>query len=170
MYFKDQNQQLFVDPVPEFVALHSLVEVTQVEFDSLVAAQNTKPPPERRALSKTSIDIAAGAARGRFITTVPGQEATYQLKADEANAFIAANRPTDTTDYPMLSAEAEGRGVTVSALADEIVVIRALWLKAAAQIEKARVTGKGAIDAAQDDSDFEAVAQPYIGTLNAMAP
>lgn len=128
------------------------------------------PASTRRTKAKAGIDAAAGSARSRFITTVPGQESTYQLKAEEANAYIAANRPADTTAYPMLSAEAEGRGMVVSDLADEILATRTKWVQAAAQIEKARVSGKAAVDGAPDDSNFDAIAKPYIDALNAMKP
>ena len=130
------------------------------------------PATQRRGRSavKSAIDLAAGITRERFITTVPGQESTYQLKAEEANAYIAANRPADTTAYPMLSAEAEGRGMTASDLADEILATRSVWIQAAAQIEKARVSGKAAVDAAPESSDFDAVAKPFIETLATMQP
>lgn len=167
-----------------------IVELTQVEKDTFWKATppeghqlgtdesgrpkwiKTPPIPakNRREVAKRSVDRAAGNARSSYITTVPGQESTYQLKADEANAYITANRPEDASAYPMLSAEAEGRGTTVSDLADEILATRTKWVQAAAQIEKARVSGKAAVDAAPDDSDFDAVAKPYIDALNVMKP
>lgn len=127
-----------------------------------------KPQPSadtRRAAAKTSIDTAAGTARSRYITVAVGQEGTYQLKADEAVAYIAAGYPDDASAYPMLAAEAAARGMTLSALADEVAAARALWVQMAAQIEALRLAGKAAVDAADDDADFSAIAQTYIDQL-----
>lgn len=113
-------------------------------------ALDTKPNPPLSTLQQqatAAIDAAAGAARSRYITTVPGQEGTYQIKADQADEFVAAGRPVDTSPYPMLEAEATARAMTVSALADEVRTTRDAWLVKAATIEGARMAGKTAIEA-----------------------
>lgn len=109
-----------------------------------------EPNPPLAILQKQAtdaIDSAAGAARARFITTVPGQDITYQIKADQADAYVAAGRPADTSAYPMLEAEATARGMSVSDLADEVRITRDAWIAKASQIEGARMAGKAAIEA-----------------------
>lgn len=114
--------------------------------DALDAAPNP-PLATLQQQATAAIDTAAGAARARYITTVPGQEGTYQIKAAETDAYVSAGRPTDASSYPMLSAEASARNMTVSALADEIRTTRDNWTQQAAQIEGARMKGKTAVEA-----------------------
>lgn len=120
--------------------------------------------------AKSNIDNAAGRARSRFITTVPGQEGTYQLKVNEALDYISAGSPADTSLYVMLTAEAEGRNIPVSDLANEVLLVRDQWVLIAAQIEKLRMSGKIAVANAADGSDLNAVAQPFIDQLNLIQP
>jgi hypothetical protein len=85
-----------------------------------------QPPSlsDYKEAAKDAIDRAAGRARARYITVAPGQEATYQAKAAEADAYVAAGRPSDTTPYPILTAEAQVRGISVSDTADLVRTIR----------------------------------------------
>lgn len=107
------------------------------------------PPPSApvplstlQARAVAAINQSAGQARARYITVEPGQESTYRIKADEADAYVAASRPADTTPYPVLSAEAAARSMTVSALADEVRTTRDAWVQVAAQVEAERMRGK----------------------------
>lgn len=108
-----------------------------------------------RTLAQERIDHLAAEARGRHITTGAGQEATYQLKAEEAAAYIAAGRPADTTAYPLLTAEATATGATVSNLADAVQLMRQQWVQLAAYIEGARMGGKVAVQTASDLPSIE---------------
>lgn len=121
-----------------------------------------------KAQAKGEIDTFAGAARSRYITIAPGQEATYQLKANEAEAYVAAGRPEDTTDYPLLTAEANMRGVMVSELADMILSIRAQWVQKAAAIETIRLSGKLAVDAATTHEEVDQAKQTVLDQLRAV--
>lgn len=109
-----------------------------------------------RALALDRIDRLAAEARARHITTGAGQEATYQLKAEEAAAYIAAGRPADTSAYPLLSAEATATGATVSDLAAAVQLMRQQWVQLAAYIEGARMGGKVTVQAAPDLSAIDA--------------
>lgn len=113
---------------------------------------------EVKKAALSAIDFEAGKARARYMTVAPGQEATYQLKVEEASAYIAAGRPADTTAYPMLVSEASARGMSVSQLADIIVATRARWVQLAAMIEAQRVSGKLAVEAAASTGNRDAIA------------
>lgn len=124
--------------------------VEAAQYEAMHALPNT------RTLAQERIDRLASEARGRHITTGTGQEATYQLKADEAAAYIAAGRPADTSAYPLLTAEATATGATVSDLADAVRLMRQQWVQLAAYIEGARMGGKVAVQAATDLPAIEA--------------
>lgn len=115
--------------------------------------------PNAKRVGKERVDFLAAEARRRFITTGAGQEATYQLKAAEAGAYIAAERPTDTILWPLLSAEAAATGTSVSALADLVLSMRHQWIQLAAVIESARIGGKMAIEQAVDLAGVEVIVE-----------
>lgn len=69
-----------------------------------------------------SIDAAAGAARLRYITDVPGQFATYALKLEQAKAFLDGGQV-----QPFVQAEADAMGSTATEAAQFIVATAAGW-------------------------------------------
>lgn len=121
-----------------------------------------------RARALDRIDQMAADARARHITTGAGQEATYQLKADEATAFIATGRPADTGAYPLLTAEATATANTVSALADAVQVMRQQWVQLAAYIEGVRMGSKTAATAATDMAGIAAAVTSAEAQLGAV--
>lgn len=136
------------------------------EWGPIAEYQLPPPPPldQVKAAAKARIDAAAGRARARYITVAPGQEATYQAKAAEADAYVAAGRPANESPYPILTAEAQARGITVSQLADLVRETRDQWMQFAAVVEALRIGGKLAVDAAVDHAAVEAaVAQAEAG-------
>ncbi|MFG1417005.1 hypothetical protein V5F38_04205 [Xanthobacter sp. V0B-10] len=105
----------------------------------------------------TQIDAAAEAERARYITPGAGQAMTYQTKAAEALALAADHAP-DPSAYPLLSAEI---GITASDLAGVGAVVRAAyaaWQVIGAGIERARLAGKAAVQAASDEAEARAAA------------
>jgi hypothetical protein len=131
------------------------------------------PPPstpltDYKSQAQDAIDQAAGRARAKYITAAPGQEATYQAKAAEADAFVAAGRPADTTPYPILTAEAQARGVSVSDVADLVRTTRDQWIQLAAVIEALRVGGKLAVEAAVNHAGVDAARDAAIAQLDAV--
>lgn len=112
---------------------------------------------------KQLIDIAAGEARLRYITSVPGQEAVYLEKKRQAEDFIA-NSPTDMTGYEYVEMEAIETGVTNLAAANLIVTTANLWNGLLSpQIEAKRIGSKAQLSAldSQTDSVQDAVAIGY---------
>jgi TRAP-type C4-dicarboxylate transport system substrate-binding protein len=77
---------------------------------------------------KQGIDEAAGKARLRYITSVPGQEAVYLEKMNQAKAYVAEIiEPTDMTGYEYIEAEATATGMTRQAVAERINAVSVLW-------------------------------------------
>lgn len=96
------------------------------------------------AYALTLIDTAAGEARARYITVAPGQETTYQLKADEAQRYLDAGAPSpvDPAVYPFIAGEAFATGKSPNVAAGVILGTRDVWVDKAAQIETVRMRGK----------------------------
>lgn len=102
---------------------------------------------EVKVLAQTTIDATAGAARLRYITDVPGQGATYLLKAEQAAAFIAAGGVG--TVPPYIQAEADATGATPMQAATNIDAIAQAWAGVLGPaIERERIRGKRLVDAA----------------------
>lgn len=103
------------------------------------------------------IDAAAEVERARYITPGAGQAMTYQTKAAEALA-LASDPAPDPAAYPLLSAET---GITAPDLAGVGAVVRAAyaaWQVIGAGIERARLAGKAAVLAAEDEAAARAAA------------
>ncbi|TBZ98228.1 hypothetical protein E0H56_03735 [Rhizobium leguminosarum bv. viciae] len=150
------------------------VAISDAEHEGLLAAQDAgaeivvgnggapeaKVPEIDLATHKAAIakaiDAAAERERLKYITAGAGQALTYQQKADEATRYLAATNP-DPSDYPLLSAEV---GVTASDIAGVAQVVKTaftLWQVIGAGIERARLTAKAAVDAAQSAEEADAV-------------
>jgi hypothetical protein len=164
-----------------------VVEITDAEHAALLEGQSQgkmivpgadgKPIPQDppkpaladyKSQAQNAIDQAAGLARARYITVAPGQEATYQAKAAEADAYVAAGSPADTTPYPILAAEAQARGISVSDMAELVRTTRDQWTQLAATIEGMRIGGKLAVDAAADHASVDAAKESAVAQLEAV--
>lgn len=96
-----------------------------------------------RSWARAEIDTAAGAARARFITTTPGQDAAYRAKYEEAKAFIGAGYSAVSLAIPWIEAESSAAGISVQAAADRIKERGDAWgLVLGPRIEALRVGGK----------------------------
>lgn len=120
----------------------------------------------RKTNALNAIDAAAGAARLRYITDVPGQQATYMLKADQAKAFIALNGLGAIP--PFVQAEADATYTTPMRAAQTIAITAALWAdQLAPAIEGARRKGKFLVDAA-NAAQLDGVTQDALSALAAI--
>ncbi|HEX8384168.1 hypothetical protein [Sphingomonas sp.] len=90
------------------------------------------------------VDADAEAMRMRFLTPGAGQAMTYQRKEAEARAYLAdAGAPV-----PFLAAEAPARGMTIEALAVEVVDRANAWTAIGSTIEALRLGAKGGVEIA----------------------
>lgn len=95
-----------------------------------------------RAFYALRVDVAAELYREQFITPGAGQAMTYQRKEAEARAWTSGGDPATA---PFIAAEATARGMTIDALAAEIIVAADAWSHIGARIEGARMGAKAAI-------------------------
>ena len=120
------------------------------------------------------VDIAAGNARARYITTVQGQEAVYTEKMRQAKAYRDAGFPADTTGYEMIVAEFNARETSLEEAALFIIAKANEWNNVLSpQIELLRVGTKNKLNAMKTTStatpqEALALAYPAINALKAI--
>lgn len=114
------------------------------------------------------IDAAAGRARSRYLTTVPGQEATYAAKYAQAQAYIVAGYPA-ATPYPWIAQEASRTGLTPTQAADRIKATGDGWANVIGPaIEGLRIGGKDGLAALLTISDVLTHCRNVIAALDAV--
>ena len=110
------------------------------------------------------IDIAAGEARARYISTGPGQEMTYHLKSTQAKEYRDAGY---TGDVPVfIQAEMAVTGMTAQQVADYIIATENQWLTLAVAVEQIRRAAKVQIEAETDLNVISQIQQNAINQLN----
>ncbi len=113
------------------------------------------------------IDRTAGEARLRYITDVPGQQAVYMTKLEEARAYAAAYALDNGTPVPpYLAAESAAMGDAAIETAQMVLGLAAQWNGVVGPaIEAARVAGKAAVTAATTAQDIEAARAAAVAAL-----
>ncbi|MBB5573320.1 MULTISPECIES: hypothetical protein [Rhizobium] len=114
-----------------------------------------------RAQIAADIEAQAADARGLFITLVPGQDAIYRLKRQEALLIVAdlqqgANVPEGETLH--ITAEAAGDAVSRFEKAVEILTRDQHWASGSQMIECVRRSAKSALAAATTAPEIRAAA------------
>jgi hypothetical protein len=145
-----------ITTLPEWSEAHiTVIEIPEGQTPSIgdtyaegeFAAPSGPSLDALREAAKSAIDAACGEARLRYITSAPGQEAVYIIKAQQAAAFEASGYAGTVPSF--IAAEAQATGLTPQATAERILTLEALWVgQIGPAIEGARVGGKDAVSAA----------------------
>lgn len=101
------------------------------------------------------IDASAGAFRGRFITDVAGQMATYLDKEKEARAW---SEEADPALFPYLRTEAEVRGIGIAEQAALVIDAADRLRGLGVLVEALRMGAKRAVTAAATEAEKRAAA------------
>lgn len=127
------------------------------------------PPSLERlvAAAEGQIDAAASAARSRFVSDGIGQDATYLLKASQAEIYRAAGYIGDVPSY--VAAEAAARGLGARAAAEIILAARDAWAVIGARIEGERIGGKIQVRGAGTAAEVNAALAAALAALNAIS-
>lgn len=101
------------------------------------------PEKENQAVSAmklamlTQVDAAAGRARLRYITDIPGQTETYQVKADQARMWEEAGFMGEPPSF--IKAEAVATGNAPQDIAESVLAAAKSWIEnKAPEIEATR--------------------------------
>jgi hypothetical protein len=101
------------------------------------------------------IDAAAEALRQTVLTPGTGQMAVYQAKETQARAILQDPDP-DETKYPDIYNEVGITADTVQEVAMAVLAAAERWRLFGRSIEKARLAGKKAVNAATDQAALKA--------------
>lgn len=120
-----------------------------------------------KAEALDQVDIAAGKARLRYITSVPGQAETYQKKEQQAREWAAASFAGDPPSF--IAAEAAALGRDPQAVATEVIGLADYWGNVKGpQIEACRRKWKVAIEAATDSTHVDSLLASARAELEAL--
>lgn len=115
----------------------------------------------------TAIDTAAGEVRSRYVSSGDYIDAEYTLAAQQA-AEWTANGQMDDAVPAAVKAWADAEGISAKDAADDITTKANAWQAILLKVRTLRLAGKAAIDNADDDADFELIAQDYTAKLEAL--
>jgi hypothetical protein len=111
-----------------------------------------------------SVNAAAGKARQRYITALPGQDMIYLAKEAEALRYIA-QAPETLDGYMLLAAEVGITAPDAWQLAQLWANNGQLWRMLAASIEKLRLGAVFQIEAATDETEVDAIRDAAVAAL-----
>lgn len=119
-----------------------------------------------RWTARKAIDEAAGEARLRYITEVPGQMGVYLVKLQQAEAFVAS-QGVQIGSY--IAAEAEALNVSAATVAQGVIDTNAAWNSTVGPaIEATRMAAKAAVGTAEDEAGVLSVQQAALAALGQM--
>lgn len=95
-----------------------------------------------REAAAAAIDEAAGQARLRYITDIPGQPEVYREKYEQAIDFLSCADQVRYADYPLLDIECKILDVPMKDIAENIIKRRSEWITKMTAIESLRLSGK----------------------------
>ena len=138
--------------------------------------ERNPPPLEPRVLSldeykvdaKQKIDEVSSQIRTKYVTDVPGQEALYAEKVEEATDFISEGYKSDLNTFPLIHAEVKATELTPKQVADGIIKKKSEWIHANAKIEEHRLRAKRVIESKKttDKKTVDKITRQTIQVLN----
>lgn len=131
-----------------------------------VAADNAVALEEARTAALARALELRAAARLLYITDIPGQDALYSAKLEEARAYLAEVNPV-AQDYPLIWSEVGVTAPTADEVAQVFINLNALWKAAAGQIDGAYFGAQAAIMAASNEADMQAALDALAEALDA---
>jgi hypothetical protein len=130
------------------------------------------PPTNDRILlqqshieGKREIDQAAGQARLKFITDIPGQAEIYREKYEQAVDFLSSTNQVDYANFPLLRVEANILNLPMKNIAEIIIKKRMNWITKISAIEFIRLNGKQRIDVCTTAKEVQKVVGSIVHQL-----
>ena len=119
-----------------------------------------------KAQAAIDIDNQSGLTRAKYITDVPGQAATYLLKADQATKYKDGNYQGAIPG--LVQSEATARGISAQQAADAIIAEQDQWVALATGVETIRRLGKENVKKATSPQAVETIRLQIINQLKAI--
>lgn len=122
---------------------------------------------EAQATAQAQVDDAAGRARLRYITDVPGQQATYTRKEQQARQWVDSGYAGDAPSF--IAAEAEALGETPQHIAQQVITLADFWAYSKGpEIEASRIKWKAAVRGAATLEAVQAALDSALAELEAL--
>lgn len=116
---------------------------------------------------QSEVDAAAGRARLRYITDVPGQQATYTRKEQQAREWVNSGYSGPAPSF--IAAEAAALGETPQHIAQQVITLADYWAYVKGpEIEAARIKHKAAVRAAATLEAVQTALNDAINELEAL--
>lgn len=149
-----------------FCSEHGLLDASSnvLPDNVLIEDVSTRSLAEIKEEAKRAVDLAAGQARARYITTAPGQEMVYILKTQEATQCVNDSTPS-AEKYPFVAADSIAFGVDLMTAAQMILAVQQQWFVLGAKIEEIRLTAKETINSKLRESTVIAARDTAINQL-----
>lgn len=97
---------------------------------------------EAKNAARISMDMAAGKARTRYITDIPGQSEIYREKYEQAIDFLSSIGTVRYADFPLLEVESKVLDIPMKDIAETVIKRRSNWITKLSAIESLRLSGK----------------------------
>lgn len=120
------------------------------------ADQHSKRLPEIKAYALSKINETTSQVRDRFVSPISSQSTVYELKRQQAVAFLSDDNPTPE-EYPLVFAEA-GPGLTAPTpyeVCQTYLNLNAVFLQALATVDGIRISFVNAIEAATTKAEVD---------------
>ncbi|MFV0382620.1 hypothetical protein [Paracoccus sp. (in: a-proteobacteria)] len=126
-----------------------------------------------RSEARSKVDDWRGDARLAFITDIPGQDALYIAKFEEARGFVAAldsGQQIDMSDYPLVLSEVGVTAGSAYEVAQVFLNLNAIWRQANCQIDAICFQAKNTLLQAPDEAAITSILAALNADLNAVSP
>lgn len=138
-----------------------------VVLEGALVWQDSRSIEQAKAHAALTIDETAGKARLRYITDVPGQQAVYLLKAEQARAYREAGYTGAVPPY--IVAEADAIDDSAQVAADNILMLASLWSdQLSPEIERLRIGGKRLVSSATTKEEVQSTLDSTLSSLEAI--
>lgn len=124
---------------------------------------------EAKAAAMAQITAIRGQARLAYITDIPGQDAIYIAKLEEARAWLAAADPA-LADYPLIASEVGVTAPTAYEVAQIFLNLNALWVQVAAAIDGGCFATEAAVQAATTPEEVAVAVAALNDQLGGITP
>lgn len=142
-----------------------LGELNGLEVQTGAVVRTTIAPVQARAIAR--INELAGAKRATFGTDIAFQGDVYQLKYDEAVAYLAENpEPVTPAAYAFIAGETGVTAPTAYEVAQLWLNMQNVWVTVVLPgIETARLGAIYAVEAATTEAQIQAIEAAYTAAL-----
>lgn len=157
------NGEAFIEypPCPGNTFVWTGTEWADPRTEQEILDQEQEELTRAKAQAIVLVNDYSGEVRRKFVTDIPGQEALYLLKENEARDYLSEIE----RDYPLIMAEVGITGETPDQVAQVYLNLGAIFLQAAAALEQARLGKIAAIEAADSVETIDQAVAEFVALI-----